>query len=114
MKILDKPVSKKDLLKSSEVVFNECMIKGVVDINKGLLAIDAQLHADLEQLFLENNSLQESLWGINLYPEDDGEDFIEFDSMINIRPRQNNRSRGVESPEIRQKIIEVVQRWITE
>ena len=114
MKILDKPVSKKDLLKSSEVVFDDCMIKGVVDINKGLLAIDAQLHADLEQLFLENNSLQESLWGINLYPEDDGEDFIEFDSMINIRPRQNNRSRGVESPEIRQKIIEVVQRWITE
>ena len=68
MKILDKPVSKKDLLKNSEAVFDECMIRGVVDINKGLLAIDAQLHADLEQLFLENNSLQESLWGINLYP----------------------------------------------
>ena len=68
MKILDKPVSKKDLLKNSEAVFDERMIKGVVDINKGLLAIDAQLHADLEQLFLENNSLQESLWGINLYP----------------------------------------------
>ena len=114
MKILDSPVKKNDLLKNSEVVFDECMVKGVVDIDKELLAVDAQLHADLEQLFLENNSLQESLWGINLYPEDDGEDFIEFDSMINIRPRQNNRSRGVESPEIRQKITEVVQRWITE
>ncbi|MBO7720247.1 hypothetical protein IJU22_01430 [Candidatus Saccharibacteria bacterium] len=114
MKILDNSIKKNDLLKNSEVVFDECMVKGVVDVDKGLLAIDAQLHADLEQLFLENGSLQDSLWGINLYPEDEGEDFIEFDSMINIRPRQNNRTRGVENPETRQKITEVVQRWITE
>lgn len=114
MKILDNSIKKNDLLKNSEVVFDECMVKGVVDVDKGLLAIDAQLHADLEQLFLENGSLQDSLWGINLYPEDEGEDFIEFDSMINIRPRQNNRTRGVEDPETRQKITEVVQRWITE
>lgn len=114
MKILDDSIKKNDLLKNSEVVFDECMVKGVVDVDKGLLAIDAQLHADLEQLFLENGSLQDSLWGINLYPEDEGEDFIEFDSMINIRPRQNNRTRGVENPETRRKITEVVQRWITE
>ncbi|MBR0415796.1 hypothetical protein IJI64_01340 [Candidatus Saccharibacteria bacterium] len=114
MRILDSAISKKDLLKSSEVVFDECMVKGVVDVDRGELAIDAQLHADLEQLFLENGSLQESLWGINLYPDDAPEDFIEFDSMINIRPRQNNRSRGVESLETREKITEVVQRWITE
>ena len=114
MKILDNSIKKNDLLKNSKVVFDECMVKGVVDVDKGLLAIDAQLHADLEQLFLENGSLQDSLWGINLYPEDEGEDFIEFDSMINIRPRQNNRTRGVENPETRQKITEVVQRWITE
>lgn len=114
MKILDNSIKKNDLLKNSEVVFDECMVKGVVDVDEGLLAIDAQLHADLEQLFLENGSLQDSLWGINLYPEDEGEDFIEFDSMINIRPRQNNRTRGVENPETRQKITEVVQRWITE
>ena len=114
MKILYNSINKNDLLKNSEVVFDECMVKGVVDVDKGLLAIDAQLHADLEQLFLENGSLQDSLWGINLYPEDEGEDFIEFDSMINIRPRQNNRTRGVENPETRQKITEVVQRWITE
>lgn len=114
MRILNETISKKDLMQNSEVVFDGCMIKAVVDVDKQLLAIDAELHADLEQLFLENNSLQESLWGINLYPEDDGEDFIEFDSMINIRPRQNNRSRDVEDPETRKKITEVVQRWVTE
>ena len=51
MKILDNSIKKNDLLKNSEVVFDECMVKGVVDVDKGLLAIDAQLHADLEQLF---------------------------------------------------------------
>ena len=61
---------------------------------------------------LSKESNQDSLWGINLYPEDPGEDFIEFDSMINIRPRQNNRSRDVENPAIRAKITEVVNQWI--
>lgn len=115
MKILDAPISKKDLLNKSEVVFGDCMVKAVVDVDRGLLAVDSQLHADLERFFLENGSSQESLWGINLYPEDeDMEDFVEFDSMINIRPRQNNRSRGVEDAETRQKIIEIVKKWVQE
>ena len=58
---------------------------------------------------LDNGSRQEDLWGINLYPNRFGTlDFIEYDSLINIRPRQNNRSRYVESPEIRAKIEEIV------
>ena len=111
MKILKQPLKKSEIIANSDVVFDEIMVKGVVDIEKELLAIDAELHADLEQYLLENGSSQEYLWGINLYPDED-EDFIEFDSMINIRPRQNNRSRSVESPEIRQKITEIVSKWI--
>ncbi len=111
MQILKEPIKKIDLL-SSKTVFDGSMIKAVVDIEKGLVAIDAELHADLEQLLLTNGSNQDSLWGINLYPEDSDEDFIEFDSMINIRPRQNNKSRDVENPEIRQKIQEIVKKWI--
>ena len=72
------------------------MIKAVADVRLGTLAIDAELHSDLEQLLLENGSLQDDLWGFNIYPEVEGDDFIEFDSLINIRPRQNNRSRNVE------------------
>jgi|TARA_B100000959_G_scaffold202277_1_gene211729 hypothetical protein len=43
-----------------------------------IVAIDAELHSDLEALCLENGSRQNALWGINYYPEIDGEDFIEF------------------------------------
>lgn len=111
MRILAKEMSRNDLAQS-EVVFDGPMVKGVVDINKGVLAIDADLHADLEKLLLEEGSEQDALWGINLWYEEFGEDLIEFDSMINVRPRQGNRSREVEDEGIRKKIVRVVQKWI--
>ncbi|MDO4983175.1 MAG: DUF5674 family protein [Eubacteriales bacterium] len=88
------------------------MIKGVVDVAEHILAVDAELHADLVTLLLSKGSAQKDLWGINLWPEEVGEDFIEFDSLINIRPWQGNRERGVSDPEIRRQIIEVVDQWI--
>lgn len=84
------------------------MVKAVVDVQKQLVAVDAELHSDLEALLLENGSRQKDLWGINLYPELPGDDFVEFDSMINMRPSQGNKSRGVEDEALRRKIIEVV------
>lgn len=90
------------------------MVKGVADIDKWLLALDAELHADLEAMLLEQGSKQNSLWGINLYPKLDDEDFLEFDSLINIRPAQGNRSRGVEDELIQTKIKELVSKWIKE
>ncbi len=110
MKVLQTPIKKSDLL-SSDIVFDGPMIKAVVDVKKNSLAIDANMHADLEQLLLSNGSEQDDLWGINLYPEDPDEDFIEFDSMINIRPRQGNRSRDVEDIAIQEKIKTIVKLW---
>lgn len=88
------------------------MIKAVADVRSGIVAIDAELHSDLEQLLLENGSLQEDLWGFNIYPEVEGDDFIEFDSLINIRPRQNNRSRNVEDESIQLRIREIVNSFV--
>jgi hypothetical protein len=77
------------------------------------MAVDGELHADEEALLLENGSRQENLWGINIYPELEGADRIEFDSMINIRPSQGNRSRGIDNMEIREKVIQVVHKLIS-
>jgi len=88
------------------------LVKAVVDVEKGIMAIDGELHADEQALLLENGSKQENLWGINIYPDKTGEDFIEFDSVINIRPSQKNRSRGVENQEIKKKILEIVNKLI--
>jgi hypothetical protein len=77
-------------------------------VEKQCMVIDAELHADEEQELLKQESYQANLWGINLYPKVTGNDFIEFDSMINLRPSQNNNSRGVDDPKIQQQIRSVV------
>lgn len=85
------------------------MVKVVVDVKRELVVVDADLHVDEEQYLLEHGSRQSDLWGINLHPEKyGGDDFIEFDSMVNIRPRQNNRSRDVEDPAIRETIRRII------
>jgi len=111
MKIVTETFTLEELKQMASSTFGD-MVKAVVDIEKELIALDAELHSDLEALFLQEGSKQKDLWGINLYPEMQGEDFLEYDSMINIRPLQGNRSRGVDSREIRHKIAEIVNKRI--
>jgi hypothetical protein len=84
------------------------LVKAVIDVRLSTMAIDAELHADEEALLIENGSNQSDLWGINLYPELADTDFIEYDSMINLRPSQANRSRSVEDPDVRDHIRKIV------
>lgn len=107
MKIISESITLDKLKTIAHNLFGD-MIKAVVDVDKKLLAIDAELHADLEALLLDNGSKQADLWGVNLYPEMSGDDFIEFDSMINMRPSQGNKSRGVEDKNLQKKIVEIV------
>jgi hypothetical protein len=89
------------------------LVKAVVDIERGVMAIDADMHADEEAVLLEDGSKQRDLWGINLYPDNHGTpEFIEFDSMINIRPSQGNRTRSVDDPEARSAVIAIVDRLV--
>ena len=107
MKIVEK-ITIAELSLMAEKMF-EPLVKGVVDVSKRVLVLDAGLHSDEELFLLEHGSKQENLWGINLWPESyDTDEFIEFDSMINIRPSQKNRSRWVEDADIRQRISEIV------
>jgi hypothetical protein len=113
MEIIDKKITLEKLEKMSKDRFGN-LVKAVVDVEKGIMAVDAELHSDEEALMLENGSEQKNLWGINFYPEFYGTaDFIEFDSMINLRPSQNNRSRGVDDPKIREKISEITDKFIS-
>ena len=84
-------------------------IKAVVDVSREVMAVGGDLHADDEAALLADGSRQRDLWGINLYPGEIGSDWIEFDSMINLRPSQGNRSRGVDDEQVRARIREVVE-----
>ena len=107
MQILVKPISRDELRQIAGNTFGD-MVKCVADIRRNILAVDAELHADLERLLLDEGSSQEDLWGFNLWVEEKGDDFIEFDSLINIRAWQGNPSRDVLDLEVRNKIKDIV------
>ena len=109
--ILRKPISLAKVKAMAEEQFGG-MLKATVDVEREVLAIGGELHSDEEAMLLEDDSRQEHLWGINIYPDKSGEDRIEFDSMINVRPSQNNRSRSVEDAEIRARILRIVSEMI--
>jgi len=113
MKIVRDKISIEELKKLAEGMFGD-FVKAVVDVEKKIMAVGGELHADEEALLIKNGSEQTNLWGINIYLENGNEKRIEFDSMINLRPSSGNRSRGVENLDTRKVIIEVVNNLIEE
>src|SRR3989338_11497494 len=112
MKIVKDKIRIAELKEMSKKMFGG-LIKAMVDIEKEIMAVDAPMHADLLEFLIEKeNSEPKNLWGINIYPAKTGDDFIEFDSIMNLKPGLGNRTRGVEDENVRKKIIEVVKNHV--
>lgn len=114
IKIVKKTIDKTELRQIATGQFGD-MVKAVVDVENNLLALGGEFHIDMQTLLRETeNSKGAHTWGINLYPDKNQEEFIEFDSMINLKPALGNRSRNIESVEIQNKIKKIVGELITE
>jgi hypothetical protein len=111
MRIIKDEISFEELKKIAGETFGN-LVKAVVDIEREIMAIGGELHSDEEALLIEKGSKPQNLWGINLYPDIEGCNWIEFDSIINIRPSQKNFSRSVDNPEIKKRITEIVNRLV--
>lgn len=111
IKIISDSVPLVELEKMAQASFGD-MVKAVVDVEKEILAIGGDMHADAEAVLLDNGSEQKNLWGINIYPEKSKEEMIEFSSLINIRPKAGNRSASVKSEEVRKKILLIINKLI--
>lgn len=112
MQLVKDKISITELQKMSEKMFGN-LVKAVIDIQQEAMVVDADLHSDQEYFLLENGSEQDHLWGINIFPNKFGtEDFVVFDSMINMRPSWGNRSRGVDDPKIQEKIKKIVSKKV--
>ena len=108
-----KSITVKELKDMAERMYGGRLVKAVVDVSQERVVVDAEMHVDEEAYLLENGSRQGDLWGFNLYPDRFGQDdFIEFDSMVNLRPSQNNLSRGVEDETIRRSIVNIISRVV--
>lgn len=88
------------------------MIKFAVDIETEKVIFGGEMHADAERVLLENGSLQKNIWGANIYPEREKPDWLEYTSLINIRPTQDNLSMEIFSNEIKNKINAIINKVI--
>lgn len=111
MKLVDQKITLQELKEMAKRMFGG-LVKAVIDVKRRQMVVDAELHADEEQYLLNKGSKQDDLWGINLYPDLKGDEFIEFDSMINVRPRLNNFSRSIENKDIRDTIVTIVNKLV--
>ena len=107
IKIIKDKISQEEIKELARQTFGD-MIKVVVDVEKRIMAAGGEMHADCEQILLDNGSKQEDLWGANIYPDSVGENFIEYQSLINIRPGAGNRSMEIEDENIRNQVKGVI------
>lgn len=107
LRVIRQAIPRSDLTLLAGSQFGD-MVKAVVDVSRGVIAIGGELHSDEEAALMDDGSRQGDLWGINLYPAERGEGWIEFDSMINVRPARGNRSRSIEDEGTRRTIRRIV------
>lgn len=84
------------------------MMKAVVDIERKIIAVDAEMYSDLETILLNNGSLQSDLWGVNIYPMKKKFERIEYTALINIRPSQGNRGMEILDESVKYKIDRII------
>ena len=111
IKVFNSKVSRGELVTLAKEGYVD-MVKGVVDMRRRVLALGGELHADGEQILLDQGSKQEDLWGFNIYVDRPQENRLEYASMINIRPRQGNPHREVQDPKLRQQIKDIIDQMV--
>ena len=96
--IVRKPVDR-ETLDALANAWHHTLVKGVADIKTGLVALGGEWHMDANKRLIEEGSQQQNLWGFNLYQNEKGDAAIEYNSLINIRPAQGNRSMEITNEE---------------
>ena len=107
IKIIRQKITKSELEDLAKEIYVE-MVKGVADIERGVIALGGEWHMDANEVLIKDGSAQENLWGFNIYLNKPKEERLEYNSLINIRPKQSNKSMEIESEELKNKILEIV------
>ncbi len=111
IKIIDKKITESELREIAKDFYGE-MIKGVVDIEREILALGGEYHMDANNKLIENGSRQQNIWGFNWYFDKKRSEEIEYVSLINIRPKQNNRTMEVQNISLRDRMRTIILRYL--
>lgn len=109
--IIDKAITVDELRQMAQEGFGD-FVKGACDLEKGILALGGELHSDCYEALIEDGSQAKDIWGFNIFPDLPKENRIEFSSLINIRPNQGNRSMEIQNEEIKEKIIQIIEKIV--
>jgi len=105
--VIRKPINQETLNALAEE-WHHTLVKGVADIKSGLVALGGEWHIDANNRLIAEGSEQKNLWGFNIYPNEKGDAAIEYNSLINIRPLQGNRSMEITDEETKKAVRRVV------
>lgn len=108
IRIIKEKISKKDLEELAKE-FYVMMVKGVADIDRGVVALGGEWHMDANEVLIADGSTQHNLWGFNVYVADKK---IEYVSLINIRPAQNNRTLEIQDENIKKAMYDIITKLI--
>ena len=107
IKIIRDSISRQEVRALAAAGFGD-MVKVVVDIARGIMAVGGEMHADAESILLQDGSRQDDLWGANIYPDLPPLTGIEYQSLINIRPRCGNKTMEIKSEEIIKAVKSII------
>lgn len=111
IEIIKRPITRAEAQEIAKEFYGN-MVKGAADIERGVIALGGKWHMDANMKLIEGGSKQNSVWGFNVYVEEDGEERIEYVALINIRPALGNRDMYIEDRVIREKIRSIIDRLI--
>ena len=112
MKIVKDNIALSELQEMALKMHGE-FVKAVVDVEKEIMAVEAEFHADLMEALIQTELCEpKNVWGINIFPDRVGDDFVMFDSMINLKPGLGNRTRGITDAKVREKIIILINKFV--
>lgn len=111
IRVIKEKITKQELESFAKNNYGD-MIKAAIDIEKEIIALGGELHSDANEVLIKQGSSQRNIWGINIYPAKEKEEWIEFVSLINIRPADNNFDMEVQNKEIKEKIRQIIDKLI--
>jgi hypothetical protein len=111
IKLIIKPITKAEALEIAKEFYVD-MVKGVVDIEKEIIALGGEYHIDANEMLIKNGSKQNNIWGFNIYPKQTEDNWIEYTSLINIRPMVKNMTMVVEDKNTRDIMKKIIEKLI--
>ena len=111
IRIINKPITRVEAKEIAKEFYVD-MVKGVVDLEREIIALGGEWHIDANNVLMAEGSQQRDVWGFNFHFNKEPQDTIEYISLINIRPMEGNYDMVVQDESRRKAMRAIIERLI--